>query len=91
MFVLISYDIQNDKKRNRVFKHLSNIGFRVQFSVFECDIDDKQLQDIKSNLESFIDLEYDSIRYYILCEGCRHKLLTSGIDKNLTEKNSFVV
>jgi CRISPR-associated protein Cas2 len=35
---LVSYDIRNDKRRDKVFKALRNFGDHVQFSVFLCEL-----------------------------------------------------
>ena len=36
MFILVTYDIKDDKKRNKVCNILKDYGNRVQYSVFEC-------------------------------------------------------
>ena len=38
MFVLITYDISDNKRRSKVEKLLLEVGYRVNLSVFECDI-----------------------------------------------------
>lgn len=35
---LVSYDVRNDKRRDKVFKALRNFGDNIQFSVFLCDL-----------------------------------------------------
>lgn len=37
-FFLVSYDIPDDRRRNRVFKLLRGWGERVQYSVFCCQL-----------------------------------------------------
>ena len=44
MRTLVSYDISDDKRRRKVCKILEGYGYRVQYSVFECDLDDKKIQ-----------------------------------------------
>jgi CRISPR-associated protein Cas2 len=36
MFYLVSYDIPDDRRRTRLAKLLKDYGGRVQYSVFEC-------------------------------------------------------
>jgi CRISPR-associated protein Cas2 len=36
MFYVVSYDIPEDRKRDRASKTLLDFGARVQYSVFEC-------------------------------------------------------
>ena len=38
MFVIVSYDIPNDKRRTQVMKTLKDYGAHVQYSVFECEL-----------------------------------------------------
>lgn len=41
MFVVVSYDIVNDRQRQRLAKVLGDYGQRVQKSVFECRVDER--------------------------------------------------
>jgi len=71
MMVLITYDVNtttaSGRKRLRlVAKECVNHGQRVQKSVFECLVDPAQFADLRRRLESIIDHEKDSIRYYYL-------------------------
>ena len=71
MMVLITYDVEtmtpSGKKRLRqVAKQCVNFGQRVQNSVFECLVDPAQFAELKHRLESIIDLEKDSLRFYML-------------------------
>lgn len=71
MLVLVSYDVSvitpGGKKRLRqVAKTCLNFGQRVQCSVFECVVDPAQWVQLKSRLETIIDAESDSLRYYYL-------------------------
>ncbi len=79
MMVLITYDVEtvtsSGKKRLRhVAKQCVNYGQRVQNSVFECLVDPAQLTELKHRLESIIDKEKDSIRYYFLGSNWRNKV-----------------
>ncbi len=67
IFVVISYDIKDDKRRTQVFKTLKNYGQRVQFSVFECHVEETDYLKLRRKLERLIEKEKDSIRFYFLC------------------------
>ncbi|HMP72520.1 MAG TPA: CRISPR-associated endonuclease Cas2 [Kiritimatiellia bacterium] len=71
MMVLVSYDVSTvDKlgqaRLRKVAKTCLNFGQRVQNSVFECDVDPAQWAVLKAKLESIIDPDSDSLRYYFL-------------------------
>jgi CRISPR-associated protein Cas2 len=82
VFVVISYDIKDDKRRSRIFKTLKNFGQWMQFSVFECELDKANFLRLKDRLDHLIDAEKeDSIRFYFLCEGCKRQVERIGGEK----------
>jgi len=65
MLFLVSYDIRDDKRLRRVAKVMEDFGKRVQFSVFECDIDRlATFIEMKKLLNKTIDTKCDSVRIY---------------------------
>lgn len=91
MFVVVSYDIVDDRKRTRVAKAMKSFGERVQKSVFECRVDDKQFLKMKKTLESIIDMNEDSVRYYFLCKGCIERIEISGWGTVVEDENLIIV
>ena len=57
MFWVICYDITNDKRRRDVVKIMESYGQRAQYSVFECDISDRQQMTLQGKLAKVIDAE----------------------------------
>jgi len=78
-FYVICFDISNDKNRRKVVKLLENKGQRVQKSVFECLLNDKDFITLKNNMEDNIGFNTDSIRYYQLCANCRLNIKIAGL------------
>jgi CRISPR-associated protein Cas2 len=75
MYLVVSYDIHDDKRRNRIHKVLKNFGERIQFSVFECDLTKEQLLRMHHALKRIIKEEdQDSVRFYHLCDSCQRKI-----------------
>lgn len=79
MMVLITYDVsvttEGGKRRlRRVAKQCVNYGQRVQNSVFECLIDPTQFAELKHRLESIINPETDSLRYYFLGNNWKNRV-----------------
>ena len=80
MFVVISYDIPDDKRRLKVAKLLLDFGGeRVQRSVFECHITAEHLARLSARLQRLCQTEADSVRLYFLCESCRPKAQLYGV------------
>jgi len=69
MFVVVCYDIPDDRRRARAGKVLEGFGGRVQKSVFECNLKDEQVKKLKDKLSRVI-RDDDSLRYYHLCAQC---------------------
>ena len=78
-FYLISYDIESDRRRNKVAKTLEGFGDRVQKSVFELNIDERQRERLEKRLQKLIDSETDSVRWYRLCADCRERISIQGV------------
>lgn len=71
MMVLVTYDVRSSspggvKRLRRVAKSCRDFGQRVQFSVFEIELDPHKWVTLKARLESQIDPAEDSLRYYYL-------------------------
>lgn len=64
---LIAFDVSDDKRLRQVANTLLNYGQRVQYSVFECHIENNQLQDLHAELAQHIDPEEDRIHICPLC------------------------
>lgn len=54
MRVVISYDISDDKRRCEVAKTMEGYGYRVQYSVFECDLTGQQMKTLKKALRPHV-------------------------------------
>lgn len=79
-FILVSYDIENDRRRTKIHKVLKGYGAAVQYSVFECFVSDEDYGGMRSRLRKLMDPKHpmDSIRYYHLCRGCVEKVDVDG-------------
>ncbi|MEW6380258.1 MAG: CRISPR-associated endonuclease Cas2 [bacterium] len=84
-FIVVSYDIVDDQKRARVARVLKDYGARVQYSVFECKINEKQIIDLKNRLTKAINLKEDSIRIYSVCQECTKKITLIGESTTIQE------
>jgi CRISPR-associated protein Cas2 len=71
MMVLITYDVSTEsaggkRRLRRVARACRDYGQRVQFSVFECEVDPAQWVKLKDRLVKEIDPKADSLRFYYL-------------------------
>lgn len=77
-FFVLVYDIVDDRRRNKVAKAMKSLGDRVQRSVFEAYLTDKELAALVKRMEKLLDKEADSLRVYTLCSACRQKISMVG-------------
>jgi CRISPR-associated protein Cas2 len=78
MYLVVSYDIPEDKRRTKIHKILKSYGQWMQYSVFECDLTEMQYAKLRSRLSKLIKPEQDSIRFYFLCGCCQDKVERIG-------------
>ena len=79
MFCVVSYDIVDDRRRNKAAKILLDFGQRVQYSVFECLVDDEALDKLIKRLKGTVSEQKDSVRIYILCASCKKTARIIGL------------
>ncbi len=89
-FVLVTYDIVKTKRRTRVMKLLKGLGFHVQKSVFECFLDDDQLERLKLKLISEIDERCDGVRIYKMDRRAVARVEIVGVGE-VAENNQLIL
>ena len=95
MLVLVTYDVntleEGGKKRlRRVARACEDYGQRVQFSVFEIEVDPGQWAKLKCRLETAIKPAVDSLRYYYLGANWSRKIEHVGA-KPATDLNGPLI
>lgn len=75
---LVSYDISEDRRRNAVFKMLQGQGDHVQYSVFFCELNDRELAQLRLRLREHIHAGEDQV--LIVDLGPASNPLENGID-----------
>lgn len=77
MLVIVCYDVNTEtlpgrRRLRRVAKLCEGTGQRVQKSVFECQINLMQMEELERKLLKEIDVEQDCLRLYRLSDakGC---------------------
>lgn len=89
MFIVVAYDITDDRRRTRLHKRLKGFGTPVQYSVFECLLDERQFRDMNAMVRKTIHGRQDFVRYYSLCESCRTKI--KAINGSVTTVEETVI
>jgi CRISPR-associated protein Cas2 len=90
MLIVVSYDVPSDRRRTRLAHTLKDFGERVQYSVFECRLEEGALDRLRNRIDALIDPEEDRVRIYRLCRECIEKVEIRGSGK-LTEDPEIYV
>lgn len=75
---IVSYDIADDKRRNQVFKTLHGFGDHAQYSVFFCELNGRELAQLRTRLRGAIHHREDQIMIVDL--GLAHYPLGEGLE-----------
>jgi CRISPR-associated protein Cas2 len=79
MLVLVTYDVRTEtaagkRRLRRVARACRDFGQRVQFSVFECEVEADQWVTLRDRLIGEIDAAEDSLRFYFLGSEKRQRV-----------------
>jgi CRISPR-associated protein Cas2 len=89
MFVVVAYDIADDRRRLRALKMLRGYGEHVQESVFECDLDPKTYRKMLERLRATINLKEDNVRVYHLCNADVDRIIQLGVGRPVQVAREF--
>ena len=78
MLTLVAYDITDAKRLHKVAKVCEDYGMRVQYSVFECHLDEDEFTDFWLKLLDVIDEEEDRLVAYKIDARSAKETLTAG-------------
>jgi len=96
MLVVVSYDIstvepEGQKRLRRVAKACKDYGQRVQFSVFECEVDPARWTVLRQRLIDEINPEVDSLRFYFLGANWKRRVEQIGAKKSYDPDDPLIV
>jgi CRISPR-associated protein Cas2 len=72
--ILITYDIANDKLRNKFSKYLLKFGYRLQYSVFDIQNSERVLANIQAKIQSTFAEKFgqsDSVIIFEFSASCK--------------------
>lgn len=90
-FLLVVYDISDDKRRTRLHDVLLDFGTPVQYSVFECLLDKRGLERMRRAVRRAIRPQKDHVRIYYLCVECVGRTETTMGKEVLSGKPAAIV
>lgn len=96
MLILVTYDVRTSEpggatRLRRVAKTCRDFGQRVQYSVFEIEVDPAQWTALKARLGRLIDPRHDSLRYYHLGTGGQRRVEHVGAKPSTDLQGPLVI
>lgn len=70
LYLVVCYDIVEDRRRNRLMRKMRECLSHVQKSVFEGELPDDRLEALRQTVLDEIDPAQDTVRIYHLCARC---------------------
>ena len=96
MLIIVTYDVSTETKEGRrrlrrVAKVCEGTGQRVQKSVFECQVDLMQYEELERRLLAEIDEQEDCLRLYRLTEPVELHIKQHGAFRSVDFEGPLVI
>ncbi|MEY6434169.1 CRISPR-associated endonuclease Cas2 [Thioalkalicoccus limnaeus] len=96
MLIIATYDVSTEssagrRRLRRVAKVCERVGQRVQKSVFECQVNQMQYEELERALLAEIDLQQDNLRFYRLTEPHDLRVKQYGTFRSIDFEGPLVV
>ena len=96
MMVVVTYDVSTEttagrRRLRRVAKVCESMGQRVQKSVFECQVDEMQMEQLERALLAEINETEDNLRFYRITESAHLRVKQYGVFRAVDFEGPLVV
>ena len=91
MFFVVAYDMPDTKRRTKLLKTMKGYGVHTQFSLFECELDEKELEGMLARIHKIVDSKEDAVKVYRLCLDCLHHVLVIGLGRVAIEPECVII
>lgn len=89
VFVLVIYDIVDNKRRLKLAKYLQGYGTRVQKSAFEAMISAKKYEKLIRELPGYIKKNEDSLRVYKITG--KSQMISWGVEEDWEDEEVILI
>ena len=79
MLRLIVYDIANPRRLAKVARICEDYGLRVEYSVFECNLNEELFARFWKKLEAVVQPTEDRLIAYRICMSCAERIQSIGV------------
>lgn len=90
MHLVVTYDVTSTRRRTRLAQALEDFLGRVQKSVFEGEVQDWKVEELRRVVRRHIDPGRDNVRIYHLCARCRRGVEMMGVAAPAEERGDEI-
>ena len=89
----VCYDVSDPQRLAQTYKKMNGYGEHIQYSVFACDLNDKEIIIMKEELKCILNLAEDRILVINIgsVEKSKDRVVTMGIPLETPEEASVVI
>jgi CRISPR-associated protein Cas2 len=96
MLIIVTYDVSTEtaagrKRLRRVAKVCERVGQRVQKSVFECQVNEMQLEQLERDLLAEIKEDEDNLRFYRITEPVEVRVKQHGVFRSVDFEGPLII
>ena len=96
MLMLVTYDVATQdaagrRRLRKIARLCQNYGQRVQYSVFECQVDPARWARLRAELIDEMDASQDSLRFYRLGSNWRPRIEHVGVKESYDPDGPLVM
>ncbi|OYY93630.1 MAG: CRISPR-associated endonuclease Cas2 [Hydrogenophilales bacterium 28-61-23] len=96
MLIIVTYDVSTEtpagrKRLRRVAKACEAMGQRVQKSVFECQVNEMQFEQLERTLLAEIDEKEDNLRFYRITEPVEVRVKQFGAFRSIDFEGPLLI
>jgi CRISPR-associated protein Cas2 len=88
---LVAYDIRDDKRLRQVASCMEGFGERIQYSVFVCDLSDREFVEMRVDVESRMKSSEDSVMVVDLGRADDSRFLFLGQHEPLPGDEAIII
>jgi CRISPR-associated protein Cas2 len=71
---MVCYDIRDPKRWRKAYKLLEGYGERIQYSIFRCRLNAREVEKLRWELAKILEQEEDSLLLVGLCNRCVERI-----------------
>jgi CRISPR-associated protein Cas2 len=88
---LVAYDIRDDRRLRSIATCMEGYGTRVQYSVFVCDLSDRERVLLRGDVETLMNMSEDSVMIVDLGVADSSRFLFLGCHVGLPSTKALIV